>query len=116
MQFVCAAVDEVGATLNAALVVMGDKLGLYTLPSEQAVALTDESSPAYLPGFVQIAPAAGYSGSSYDLVTMLSRDVGLALGAQAGQARVRDVVETRGFARFRRMAATPFNVVLEVRP
>ena len=101
-QFVFRAVDEVGATLNAALVVMGDKLGLYraladagsltpvelarrsgvseryvrewlnaqaaggyvdydpaggsyTLPPEQAMALTDEQSPAYLPGFFQIA-------------------------------------------------------------
>ncbi len=101
-QFVFRAVDEVGAALNAALVVMGDKLGLYraladagwltpaelatrtdtaeryvrewlnaqaaggyvdydpetgryALPPEQAVALTDESSPAYLPGFFQIA-------------------------------------------------------------
>jgi SAM-dependent methyltransferase len=102
MQFVFRAVDEVGATLNTALVVMGDKLGLYraladggalspadlahrtgtaeryvrewlnaqaaggfvaydpdsgryTLPPEQAVALTDQDSPAYLPGFFQIA-------------------------------------------------------------
>ena len=102
MSFVFRAVDEVGATLNTALVVMGDKLGLYRtlagagpltpaevasrsgcaeryvrewlnaqaasgyleydpgsgrylLPAEQAVALTDESSPAYLPGFFQIA-------------------------------------------------------------
>ena len=101
-QFVFRAVDEVGATLNAALVVMGDKLGLYralagagpltpvelarrtgvaeryvrewlnaqaaggyveydpaggryTLPPEQTVALTDTESPAYLPGFFQIA-------------------------------------------------------------
>src|SRR6478672_13285575 len=101
-QFVFRAVDEVGATLNAALVVMGDKLGLYremagagsltpvelarrsgvseryvrewlnaqaaggyveydpdrvayTLPPEQTVALTDESSPAFLPGFFQVA-------------------------------------------------------------
>jgi SAM-dependent methyltransferase len=101
-QFVFRAVEEVGATLNAALVVMGDKLGLYralagaealtsvelarrtgvseryvrewlnaqaaggyveyeaaagtyTLPPEQAVALTDDESPAYLPGFFQIA-------------------------------------------------------------
>src|SRR5207253_3861831 len=29
--------------------------GRYTLPTEQAIALTDESSPAYLPGFFQIA-------------------------------------------------------------
>ena len=101
MGFVFHAVDEVGATLNTALVVMGDKLGYYTalagspltatelaertgtafpyarewlnaqaaghyleydpattrytLPPEYAVALTDESSPAYLPGFFQIA-------------------------------------------------------------
>jgi 2-polyprenyl-3-methyl-5-hydroxy-6-metoxy-1,4-benzoquinol methylase len=337
-------VDEVGATLNAALVVMGDKLGLYralagggplspaelaertgtaeryvrewlnaqaagsyvdydpdsgryTLPPEQAVALTDPDSPAYLPGFFQIAlgsvldspkiaeaarsgsgfgwhehvhdvhegcerffrpgynanliaewlpaldgvvaklqlgalvadvgcgygastilmahafpnstlvgsdyhadsieaarlrareagvdqrvsfetaPAAAYSGTGYDLVTMfdclhdmgdpvgaarhvrgtlkpdgtwlitepragdrveenfnpvgrayyafstllcipasLSQEVGLALGAQAGEARIRDVVTAAGFTRFRRAAETPLNVVYEARP
>jgi 2-polyprenyl-3-methyl-5-hydroxy-6-metoxy-1,4-benzoquinol methylase len=344
MQFVFRAVDEVGATLNAALVVMGDKLGLYralagtgglspaelaertgtaeryvrewlnaqaaggyvsydpasgryTLPPEQTVALTDSNSPAYLPGFFQIAlgsvidspkivekarsgdgfgwhehvhdvhegcerffrpgynahlmpewlpalegvvakleegglaadvgcghgastilmaqaypnstfigsdyhggsietarqraeeagvgdrvefqneAAASYSGSGYDLVTMfdclhdmgdpvgaarhvhstlkpdgtwmivepnagdrvednlnpvgrayysfstllctpasLSQDVGLALGAQAGEARIRDVVMAGGFTRFRRVAETPFNLVFEARP
>ncbi|HWL32559.1 MAG TPA: class I SAM-dependent methyltransferase [Gaiellaceae bacterium] len=343
MDFVFKAVDEVGATLNAALVVMGDKLGLYraladagpllpaelaartgtaeryveewlnaqaaggyvaydpatgryTLPPEQAVALTDADSPAYLPGFFQIAlgsvldspritevvrsgdgfgwhehvhdvhegcerffrpgynanlvdawlpaldgvveklehgalvadlgcghgastilmaqsfpqstfvgsdyhegsiqtariraeevgvadrvsfetaPAAGHSGDGYDLVTMfdclhdmgdpvgaarkvrdllatdgtwmivepaagdrvednlnpvgrayygfstllctpasLSQEVGLALGAQAGEARIREVVEAAGFTRFRRVAETPFNIVLEVK-
>ena len=102
MAFVYRAVDEVGATLNCALVVMGDRLGYYrdlaangpttpdelagrtgtgvhyarewlnaqaaggfvdydpstrryTLPPEHAVALADESSPAFLPGFFQIA-------------------------------------------------------------
>jgi SAM-dependent methyltransferase len=343
-QFVFRAVEEVGATLNAALVVMGDRLGLYkglaeggsqspgelaertgtaeryvrewlnaqaaggyveydpdcgryTLPPEQAVALTDESSPAYLPGFFQIAlgsvhdspriveaarsgegvgwhdhvhdvhegcerffrpgyaanlvaewlpaldgvvdklarggsvadvgcghgastilmaeaypharfagfdyheaaietareraqaagvadrarfevsPAAGYAGAGYDLVTMfdclhdmgdpvgaarhvrstladdgtwmivepaagdrvednlnpvgrayyafstllctpasLSQEVGLALGAQAGEARIREVVEAGGFTRFRRAAETPFNLVFEAKP
>jgi hypothetical protein len=101
-QFVFRAVEEVGATLNAALVVIGDKLGLYRklaesgpttavelatrtataeryvrewlntqaaggyveydplsahyfLAPEQAVALTDPQSPAYLPGFFQTA-------------------------------------------------------------
>src|SRR3954466_5217458 len=101
-KFVFRAVDEVGATLNAALVVMGDKLGLYralagtgglspaeladrtgtseryvrewlnaqaaggyvhydpdsgrySLAPEQAVALTDSDSPAFLPGFFQLA-------------------------------------------------------------
>jgi 2-polyprenyl-3-methyl-5-hydroxy-6-metoxy-1,4-benzoquinol methylase len=343
-QFVFRAVDEVGATLNAALVVMGDRLGLYraladagaltpgelaertgareryvrewlnaqaaggfvayhpaegrySLPPEQAVALTDEDSPAYLPGFFQIAlgsvldsplitdamrsgagfgwhehnhhvhdgcerffrpgynanllaswlpaldgvvekldqgarvadvgcghgastilmatafpnsrfagsdyhdgsietardrareagvadrvrfeaaPAAGYSGEGYELVTMfdclhdmgdpvgaarhvlstlapdgtwmivepaagdrvednlnpvsrayygfstllctpasLSQDVGLALGAQAGPARIADVVAEAGFGHFRQAVETPFNLVFEARP
>ena len=344
MAFVFRAVDEVGATLNAGLVVMGDKLGYYramaasgpttpsrladdtgtaepyarewlnaqaagriveydaasgqyTLPPEQVVAFTDESSPAFLPGFFQIAlgtvqdswrvvelagsgaglgwhehnhdvhegcerffrpsynahlvdawlpaldgvvakleqgarvadigcghgastvimaqafpnstfvgsdyhpasideararaaaagvsdrvsfevaPAQGFTGTGYDLVTTfdalhdmgdpvgaarhvrrsiaddgtwlvvepmagdhvqdnlnpvgrayygfstllctpasLSQDVGLALGTQAGPARIRDVVTTGGFTRFAKVAETPFNQVLEVRP
>jgi SAM-dependent methyltransferase len=344
MSFVFRAVDEVGATLNTALVVMGDKLGLYraladggpltpadlaartgiaeryarewlsaqaaggfadydpdsgrySLPAEQAVALTDQSSPAYLPGLFQIAlgsvldspriteaartgagigwhehvpdvhegcerffrpgynahlvaewlpaldgvvgklqtgaavadvgcghgastllmaeafpaatfagsdyhdgsiatarqraaaagvgdrvrfevaPAASFPGHDYDLVTMfdclhdmgdpigaarhvrqalapdgtwmivepaagdrvehnlnpvgrayyafstllctpcsLSQEVGLALGAQAGEARIREVAASGGFSRFRRVAQTPFNIVYEARP
>jgi SAM-dependent methyltransferase len=344
MGLVYQAVDEVGATLNAALVVMGDRLGYYkaladdgpatpgelaertntsehytrewlnaqaaggyveydpstgsyTLPPEQTVAMTDPSSPAYLPGFFQIAlgtvhhtsqtieaarsgagigwhehtsdvhvgcerffrpsynanllsswlpalegvveklergatvadigcghgastilmaeafphsefigsdyhqesietarlraaeaglgqrirfevaPADGFSGSGYDLVTTfdalhdmgdpvgaarrvreslapdgtwmlvepmagdrvednlnpvgrayygfstllctpgsLSQPVGLALGTQAGPARIRDVTTAAGFTRFRTVAQTPFNLVFEVRP
>ena len=344
MQFVFRAVEEIGATLNTALVVMGDRLGLYRalagagplapaelaertgtaeryvrewlnaqaaggyvtydpdsgrylLPPEQAVALTDPDSPAFLPGFFQLAlgtladapkivdaartgagfgwhehvadvhegcerffrpgynanlisawlpaldgvvdklergalvadvgcghgastilmaqhfpnsvfvgsdyhpgsietarrraqeagvadrvrfeiePAAAYGGTEYDLVTMfdclhdmgdpagaarhvrgtlkpdgtwmivepmaadrvegnlnpvgrafysfstllctpasLSQEVGLALGAQAGEARIADVVGTSGFTRFRRAAETPFNLVFEARP
>jgi ubiquinone/menaquinone biosynthesis C-methylase UbiE len=343
-QFVFRAVEEVGAALNAALVVMGDKLGLYralagagpltstelsertgtseryvrewlnaqaaggfveydsaaetyTLPPEQAVALADEASPAYLPGFFQlavgsvldsprvtevarsgeglgwhehvhdvhegcerffrpgyntnlvqswlpaldgvvakleqgarvadvgcghgastilmaeafprstfvgldyhdgsiataweraeeagvadrvrfdVAPAAGFAGSGFDLVTMfdclhdmgdpagaarhvlsalapdgtwmivepaagdrvednlnpvgrayygfstllctpssLAQEVGSALGAQAGERRIREIVESAGFSRFRRVAETPFNLVFEARP
>ncbi|MGO9557956.1 MAG: class I SAM-dependent methyltransferase [Acidimicrobiales bacterium] len=344
MEFVFRAVGEVGSTLNTALVVIGDKLGLYralagagplapgelaeragvteryvrewlnaqaaggfveydpdsgryTLLPEQAVALTDESSPAYLPGFFQIAlgavldspriteafksgagigwhdhvsdvhegcerffrpgynanlvaswlpaldgvveklergttvadvgcghgastvlmaqafpnstfigsdyhegsiavareraaqagvsdratfevaPAVSYTGGPYDLVTMfdclhdmgdpigaarhvlsslsedgtwlivepaagdrvednlnpvgrayyafstlictpssLAQEVGLALGAQAGEARIRNVVTSAGFGSFRRAAETPFNLVFEARP
>jgi hypothetical protein len=105
MAFVFRAVGEIGATLNTALVVMGDRLGYYralagagpttpaelaertatdahytrewlnaqaaggfvdydpttggyTLPPEHAVALADESSPAFLPGFFQLAHGA----------------------------------------------------------
>ncbi len=46
----------------------------------------------------------------------LSQEVGLALGTQAGEARLREVVTGGGFRRFRRATATPFNLVLEARP
>jgi hypothetical protein len=45
----------------------------------------------------------------------LSQEVGAALGAQAGEARIREVVTKAGFTRFRRAAETPFNLVFEVR-
>jgi len=44
-----------------------------------------------------------------------SQEVGLCLGAQAGEARIREVVTSAGFSRFRRAAETPFNIV-EARP
>lgn len=44
-----------------------------------------------------------------------SQEVGLALGAQAGAARLTSVAETAGFSRVRRAAETPFNIVLELR-
>ncbi len=45
-----------------------------------------------------------------------AQEVGLALGAQAGEARLRDVVTSAGFTHFRRAAQTPFNLVFEARP
>jgi ubiquinone/menaquinone biosynthesis C-methylase UbiE len=45
-----------------------------------------------------------------------SQEVGLCLGAQAGEARIRDVVTQAGFTRFRRATETPFNIVYEARP
>lgn len=41
---------------------------------------------------------------------------GPALGAQAGEARLRDIVMRGGLTRFRRATQTPFNLVLEARP
>jgi SAM-dependent methyltransferase len=59
-----------------------------------------------------------YYGFSTFLCTpaSLSQEVGLALGAQAGEARIRDVAVAGGFTRFRRAAETPFNLVFEARP
>ena len=45
-----------------------------------------------------------------------SQEVGLCLGAQAGESRIRDVVTAAGFKRFRRATETPFNIVYEARP
>jgi hypothetical protein len=45
-----------------------------------------------------------------------SQEVGLCLGAQAGEARIREVVTSAGFSRFRRAAETPFNIVYEALP
>ena len=45
-----------------------------------------------------------------------SQEVGLCLGAQAGEARIREVVTSAGFSRFRRATETPFNIVYEARP
>jgi hypothetical protein len=45
----------------------------------------------------------------------LSQEVGAALGAQAGEAQLRDVVVGAGFKTLRRVAETPFNIVLEAK-
>ena len=58
----------------------------------------------------------------YSASTMLctpssrSQEVGLGLGAQAGEARLREVVTAGGFKQFRRATETPFNLVFEARP
>jgi len=46
----------------------------------------------------------------------LSQEVGLGLGAQAGEARLREVIQAGGFTRFRRATRPPFNMVFEARP
>jgi SAM-dependent methyltransferase len=46
----------------------------------------------------------------------LSEGPGTALGAQAGERRLREVATAAGFRRFRRAAETPFNLIFEARP
>jgi SAM-dependent methyltransferase len=59
-----------------------------------------------------------YYGFSTLLCTpnSLSQEVGTALGAQAGEARLRQVANDAGFRSVKRVAETPFNMVLEARP
>ena len=46
----------------------------------------------------------------------LAQEVGLALGAQAGEARLAEVIKEGGFGSVRRATETPFNLILEARP
>lgn len=59
-----------------------------------------------------------FYGASMFLCTpnSLSQPVGRGLGAQAGEARLREVMTEAGFTRFRRATQTPINLVLEARP
>jgi SAM-dependent methyltransferase len=59
-----------------------------------------------------------FYGASTMLCTpaSVSQEVGLALGAQAGEGRLTSVLKAAGFKRVRRAAETPFNIVLEARP
>ena len=58
-----------------------------------------------------------YAGSTMVCTpASLSQEVGLALGAQAGEKRLVDVIRAGGFTRIRRATETPFNMILEARP
>jgi SAM-dependent methyltransferase len=58
-----------------------------------------------------------YAGSTHICVpTALNQGDGIALGAQAGPKRIGEVLRSGGFSRFRKAAATPFNMILEARP
>ncbi len=48
--------------------------------------------------------------------TSLAQEVGAALGAQAGEAKLREVITAGGFRTVRRATETPFNMILEARP
>jgi SAM-dependent methyltransferase len=58
-----------------------------------------------------------YSFSTFLCVpNALSQDGGYSLGAQAGEEAIRRLAVDAGYARFRRVAETPFNIVYELRP
>jgi 2-polyprenyl-3-methyl-5-hydroxy-6-metoxy-1,4-benzoquinol methylase len=58
-----------------------------------------------------------YSASTLLCVpASLSQEVGAALGAQAGESRLKSVITSGGFTQFRRATQTPFNLVFEAKP
>jgi hypothetical protein len=57
-----------------------------------------------------------YAGSTLICVPNSLADNGPALGAQAGEKRIKEVVENSGFTKFRRATQTPFNIIYEAKP
>jgi hypothetical protein len=78
---------------------MGDALGLYRTLHEKGA-----MSCAELANAPKVVP------------TSLAQEVGAALGAQAGEAKLREVITAGGFNSVRLATETPFNMVLEARP
>ena len=62
-----------------------------------------------------MAPLLYTASSTICTPNSLSQEVGLGLGAQAGEARLREIFEEAGFTQFRRAAETPMNLVLEAK-
>jgi hypothetical protein len=57
-----------------------------------------------------------YSGSTMICVPASLNENGPALGTQTGEERIKEVVTSAGFSKFRRATQTPFNLVFEARP
>jgi SAM-dependent methyltransferase len=57
-----------------------------------------------------------YSASTVVCVPASLNENGPALGAQAGEAKLAEVLKAAGFTKIRRAAQTPFNIILEARP
>jgi SAM-dependent methyltransferase len=109
-------------TMFDALHDMGDPVGAVahvreTLGPDGALMLVEPMAGDTLAENLNPVGRVYYAGSTHICVpTSLNQDVGAALGAQAGERRLREVVREGGFSLLRRTAATPFNMVLEARP
>ena len=101
---------------------MGDPVGacshvLSTLDKEGTCMIVEPFANDTLEDNINPVGRAFYAFSTMICTpSSLSQEVGLGLGAQAGEKRLGDVVRSGGFTRFRRAAETPFNLILEARP
>ena len=101
---------------------MGDPVGASahvreTLNANGAWMIVEPNAQDDLAGNLNPVGRIYYAASTVICVpSSLSQEVGLAFGAQAGEAKLREVVTKGGFTRFRRATETPFNMVLEARP
>jgi SAM-dependent methyltransferase len=101
---------------------MGDPLGvaryvLRSLDADGTWLIVEPRAEDTIEGNLNPVGRMFYAASTMVCVpASLNQEVGMALGAQAGEARLREVVTAGGFRRFRRATATPFHLVLEARP
>ena len=109
-------------TIFDALHDMGDPVGAaahirQTLALDGTLMLVEPYASDRLEDNLTPVGRAFYAASTLLCVPhSLSEKVGLALGAQAGEQRLREVVTAAGFGRFHRVAETPFNIAFEARP
>lgn len=100
---------------------MGDPVGAArhanrALKPDGTVMLVEPYAEDSLDGNLNPVGRLFYAASTFICTpNSLSQEVGLGLGAQAGEARLRAVFEEAGFSRFRRATQTPFNLILEAR-
>jgi len=100
---------------------MGDPVGAaqhakQTLKSDGTVLLVEPAAGDALNDNINPVSRLYYAASTAVCTPCsISQEVGLALGAQAGEKRLSKVMKEAGFYHMRRAAETPFNIVLEVR-
>jgi SAM-dependent methyltransferase len=98
--------DPVGATRHA----------YQALKADGTVLLVEPFAGDHLQENLNPVGRLFYAASTFICTpNSLSQEVGLGLGAQAGESRLRNVFMEAGFTRFRRATATPFNLIFEAR-
>jgi SAM-dependent methyltransferase len=109
-------------TIFDALHDMGDPVGAAShirrrLAADGVFMLVEPNAADDLTGNLNPVGRMFYSASTMICTpASMSQEVALALGAQAGEARLKRVAQEAGFTRVRRATDTPFNMVLELRP
>jgi 2-polyprenyl-3-methyl-5-hydroxy-6-metoxy-1,4-benzoquinol methylase len=109
-------------TMFDALHDMGDPVGAIrhirkTIKPDGTLMLVEPAAGDTLADNLNPVGRVYYAGSTHIcLPTSLNQEVGLGLGAQAGEKRISEVIREGGFSRVRKAAATPFNMILEARP
>jgi SAM-dependent methyltransferase len=109
-------------TMFDALHDMGDPVGAAThirkkLKSDGTLLLVEPMAGDNLEDNLNPVGRVFYAASTnFCVPASLNQEVGTALGAQAGEKKLREVLTAAGFTRIRRAHATPFNMVLEAKP